>query len=109
MVSGEGSCYMKNLNLVGFKLLEPQNPSTTKHTHQTMSDQNDSLSIQFLCSLAPKSFDGKRFEFNEFITFLISKLAGGARNLLHGKTITNWNQFKEKLCTLHQDKNIISN
>lgn len=81
------------------------------------------FNLQFLCSLIPKSFDGKRNEFNEFITncenaillanetqkhpllvFIISKLTGNVRSQLQGKTYNDWTDLKIILNTLYQDK-----
>lgn len=79
--------------------------------------------LNFLCSLIPKSFDGKRSEFHEFLTncnnaaelandsqqkplfvFIISRLTGSVRSQLQGKTYNNWEELKEILCTFYQDK-----
>lgn len=79
--------------------------------------------LTFLTSLIPRSFDGKRSEFHEFITncnnavelandsqqkalfvYIISKLTGSVRSQLQGKTYTDWQQLKDILYTFYQDR-----
>lgn len=81
------------------------------------------FNLQFLCSLIPRPFDGKRNEFNEFVTncenamvlahvtqkhpllvFIISKLTGNVRSQLQGKTYNDWTDLKNILNALYQDK-----
>lgn len=99
----------------------------TASTTSTPSNSNfnnvPEFNLQFLCSLIPKSFDGKRAEFNEFVAncsnavnlahdsqqpallvFIISKLTGSVRTQLQGKTYTNFEELKAILSSLYQDK-----
>lgn len=87
------------------------------------TSENPEFQLTFLCSLIPRSFDGKRSEFHEFITncnnavelasesqqkplfvYIISKLTGSVRSQLQGKTYKSWVELKEILCTFYQDK-----
>lgn len=87
------------------------------------SDQNTDFSLQFLCSLIPKAFDGKRNEYNEFIAncdnavslssesqkrpllvYITSRLTGSVRTQLQGKTLDSWESLKNILNTFYQDK-----
>lgn len=87
------------------------------------TSETSEFRLNFLCSLIPKSFDGKRSEFQEFLVncknavelasdsqqkplfvFIISRLTGSVRSQLQGKKYTNWEELKEILCTFYQDK-----
>ena len=89
----------------------------------TQTSEMSHFNLQFLCSLIPKSFDGNRTDFNEFLAncenamhlatnaqkhpllvFIISKLTGSVRSQLQGKSYDKWDDLKEILTTLYQDK-----
>lgn len=101
-----------------------ENTTTSTTNNVTVHDSNHEFRLEFLCSLIPKSFDGKRSEFHEFITncenshllaterqkhpllvYIISKLTGAVRTQLHGKTNANWHELKAILNQLYVDKN----
>lgn len=97
--------------------------STSLNPAAQVSSTTNNFDLQFLCSLIPKSFDGKRIEFSEFKTncenamllandnqkhpllvFIISKLTGNVRSQLQGKTYSNWNELRAILNGLYQDQ-----
>lgn len=99
-----------------------QNQPLTTEPPETTSAENN-FNLQFLCSLVPKSFDGKRIEYNEFKTncenamllanenqkhpllvFIISKLTGHVRTQLQGKSYNDWNELRAILDKLYQDQ-----
>lgn len=96
-----------------------ENPILTSENER----RNPEFRLEFLCSLIPKSFDGKRTEFNEFIAncnnacllasdsqkhpllvYIISKLTGTVRTQLHGKTYATWQELRNILNQLYLDK-----
>lgn len=102
---------------------QTSNSADTNASGSATSNNSDNFSLQFLCSLIPKSFDGKRIEFNEFRTncenamllandnqkypllvFIVSKLTGNVRTQLQGKTYKVWDDLKALLDGLYQDQ-----
>lgn len=92
----------------------------------TTSELNTATTIftlQFLCSLITKTFDGNRIDLHEFIAncdsafnlspfshrealmaYVISRITGSARAQLRDKRITSWDELKELLLKLYSDK-----
>ncbi|KAF2886324.1 hypothetical protein ILUMI_19849 [Ignelater luminosus] len=92
--------------------------SSTSSTPRT-SD----FTIEFLCKLIPQEFSGDRYELGPFIAncnnandlasdnqktallyYILSKITGRAKEQLAQQSFRNWNDLKEKLKTLYQDK-----
>lgn len=95
---------------------------------QTPSSSNDNqsipnFSIEFLCKLIPKEFSGNRYELGQFLAncnnaialaspnqhtpllyFILSKISGRAKEQLAQQQFDNWDELKEKLKILYQDK-----
>lgn len=88
----------------------------------------DKFSLSFLSSLIPKTFSGKWEELNNFIIncnsafklakeehhvpllyMIISKIEDPANSQLTNFIFHNWDQLKEELCLLYQDRKITFN
>lgn len=97
------------------------NPSTQNPNNHDNNTSN--LNLTFLSSLIPNNFNGNRQEYYEFISncssamslandnqknalllFIVSKLTGAVRTQLQGKTYSNWDELKNLLDNIFQDK-----
>jgi len=94
-------------------------PQPSSYPDETQS----TFSIEFLCKLIPKEFSGNRYELGQFLAncnnavalathfqqtpllyYILSKISGRAKEQLAQQRFDNWEQLKEKLKILYQDK-----
>lgn len=89
----------------------------------TTSTSSPTYPIEFLCKLIPHDFSGNRFELGQFIAncnnanglandsqklpllyFILSKISGKAKEQLAQQNFDTWDNLKDKLKILYQDK-----
>lgn len=111
------------LNISSTEDLTALENATQNSNSNHASERQPEFRLEFLCSLIPRSFDGKRQEINEFITncdnanklatasqkhpllvYIISKLTGPVRTQLHGKSYSNWSELRQILNNIYLDK-----
>lgn len=95
----------------------------TEPLASTSSHTLPSFSIEFLCKLIPQEFSGNRFDLGQFLAncnnahqlasevqklpllyFILSRITGRAKEQLAQQQFTNWDELKNKLKILYQDK-----
>lgn len=95
----------------------------TQNLPNPSSTSNISFSMGFLCKLIPQGFDGDRYELGAFLAncnnanklateeqklplhyFILSRISGRAKQQLAQQTFNNWEELKNKLKILYQDK-----
>ncbi|KAF5278402.1 hypothetical protein FQA39_LY05891 [Lamprigera yunnana] len=111
------------------KMAPPTHNQTNYDNHnsevETSSDQNPNVtfSIEFLCKLITNEFTGNRLQLGQFLAncnnanqlasrsqktpllfYILAKISGRAKEQLAQKSFSFWEELKEKLKALYQDR-----
>lgn len=97
--------------------------NTSNSINQNPLPTDFNFSMDFICKLIPKEFNGNRYELGQFIAncnnanqlasenqkipllyFILSRISGRAKEQLAQQVFNDWSALKEKLKILYQDK-----